>query len=220
MCGLLICLGSGALAAKPAARVNPSAPDVLVLVLGIMPSYDHVSINYSSKVPDQKVLADLAKVALETRWPISGVKTTTKALDIPGAQPTTQLVFHVPSAENSSEGTLPLSAFVNALKRYKVIEIDYVLRPEFVFRGRRDYEDRFVKVVMRWSGNSYNYTVRVKDSSFDTIRIPLIPDQPATAAPRPAPPTGARVLMILGIAIAGAAAVYLATAYYTRRRRV
>jgi len=216
---LVMCLGSAASAAESAKPPGNSAPDVLVLVLGIMGSHDHVSVNYSSKMPTEQVQADLAKVDWETRWPIEAVKITTASVGTPGAQPTTQLVFRVPGVADRAAGTLPLSPFVNALKRYKAIEIDYVLLPGFVFKGRKDYEDSYVKVVMRQEGNSYCYRIQVKDSSFGAIRIPLKPDEPKNQAPRPSMPTGTRVMLIVGLAVVGAAAAYLATAYYTNRRR-
>ena len=216
---LVMRLGSAASAAESAKPAGNSAPDVLVLVLGIMGSHDHVSFNYSSKMPTEQVQADLTKVASETRWPIAAVKIATASVGTPGAQPTTQLVFRVPGAADRAAGTLPLSPFVNALKRYKAIEIDYVLPPGFVFKGRKDYEDRYVKVVMRQEENSYNYRVQVKDSSFDTIRIPLKPDEPKKEVPRASMPMGARLMLIVGLAVVGAAGAYLATAYYTNRRR-
>ena len=98
-----------------------------MLVLGIMGSQDHVSINYSSKMPTEQVQADLTKLAWETRWPIQAVKISTASVGTPGARPTTQLVFRVLGVADRAAGTLPLSPFVDALKRYGVIEIDYVL---------------------------------------------------------------------------------------------
>jgi len=214
ICLLVVFCAPVALEAKGASF----SPDVLVLVLSGMGPFDQVSINYTSALPEQEALKDIDALARETSWLVRDTKVTTAGSSTPGARPTTSSVFRTPPLPSSRDGTLPLEPFVSVLRRFPSIEVDYLVASQFAFRGLKEFENEWVKIDLKQSGNSYLYRVRVKDKGFRRLGLPLV--QPRPAAPRRAgTPAGARVLIIIGLAIAAAAVVYLAAARLSRARR-
>ena len=95
----------------------------------------------------------------------------TKAVG-PGLAPTTSFDLQTTPVVNVAAGTLPLEPFIVALKRFPSIEVQYLLMSPMVFAGLKDFENKYVKITMNQSTNSYVYRIRVKDSHFDRLGLP------------------------------------------------
>lgn len=148
----------------------PAAPDVLVLVVSGLGPADLVSVNYNSVLAEAEVKRDIAAIGVECGWDAESLKVTSKAAGGSGEK-TTSASFQVVSALDYTSGRLPVAAFVQALKRFRTIDLSFVVPDRFVFQGPASYEDRYVKLQWRKSGSAHNYRVVVNDSSFDRLTL-------------------------------------------------
>ncbi|MHB9037721.1 MAG: hypothetical protein ACYC64_13750 [Armatimonadota bacterium] len=216
---LLLCIPIVCHSANEASSAMGS-PDVLVLVLSGMGPYDKVSINYASDVSDKGAEADLKKLVRATRWQVRDPKLTTETSNTPGAKPTTSVSFDTPRVVSLAEGILPVEPFVNVFKRFKTIRINYLMTSPFKLAGLRDFENEFVKVSLKQTGNSYQYTVSVKNSEFDRAGLPAqSATQAGTSQPRAGISTSKRIILTVGLALLGSVFVYFMAAYICKRRR-
>ncbi|MCE5198212.1 MAG: hypothetical protein ABFD54_07710 [Armatimonadota bacterium] len=198
---------------------SPSAsPDVLVLVLNGMGAYDQVSINYTGEIPDKQVKADLAEWVRLSGLPVHGGEIASDT-NGPGAKPTTSVSFQTTNVVNAANGTLSLDPFVTALRRFKNIQVNFLVASQFQFKGIGNFENDYVDVKLNQSGNSYQYKIKIKNSDFKRAGLPL-KIETAGESRRGGMPLGARVLLVLGIAVLGALVAYVATAALTRRRKL
>lgn len=192
-------------------------PDVLVLVLGGIGSSEMVSINYTGVVALPKAQADLDTIAAAGKWQATNARGETKSSGGPNPKPTTSITFQAKGVIDYVNGALPLEPFIVGLKRFKFIEVDYMIPQTFQFKGLKDFENEFVKIQMSPSGNSYRYRIVVKNADFTKLGLPLA--QPtATESKQVGMPVGKRVLLAFGLAILGAGIVYLVTAYLLKRK--
>ena len=219
LAALVLCLASISLASdkKGAASLKGGLPDVQILVLAGRGPAELASINYTTEVSDEQARSDVQALAREAGWVAESVRTTTGSASAPGSKPTTSVLFDAAGIVNAASGTLALEPFINALKRFKSIELIYVNVPEMRFRGLEDFENEFVKIKLSRTGSSYAYRLRVKDSDFDKLDLPLTQPKPKPAETGARP--RARVALVAGIALLGAVLVYLAVAYLSRHRR-
>lgn len=211
-------LVSASIAAGSAKLVD--APDVMVMILSVTPPYDQVSIQYNSVLSSDATNADLSALARDTGWLFENAESSTQSAGTPGSVPTTSTNFIMLRIANYTEGLLPLSPFVDTFKRFKRIEIRYLVTKDYKFRGLRDYENQYVKIDMSHQGSSYLYRVQVKDRGFDKIQIPLKPT-PKPVAGRAVPKAFeivVRILLIFGVAAIGAVLAYLLTSFVAKRR--
>lgn len=192
---------------------------MLVLVLSIMGGYDEIQINYTSVVPDAQVRQDLAALTSKTGWTVQRVHTTTLSSKTPGAKPTTQTTFLAPSIINRTQGLLPIALYIDTLKRFKVIEVDYILAQGMRFGGLQDYENNDVKIQFKQAGNSYTYRITVKNPNFVKVSIPEHAVPRGQSNETGDVSTGARILLIVSISLIGAVLVYLAVIFWSRRRQ-
>ena len=211
---LVICVSS--FAQDKSAAKKLTSPDVLVLVLSGMGPYDQVSINYTSAVSKLDAQRDLDTLARKTAWNIQNQSISTQAGSMPGAKSTTSATFQVLPVVNASQGVLPLEPFIVVLKRFKTIQINYLVASSFTFQGLKNFEDDFVKINLSRSGNSYLYTVGVKNSNFDRLNLPL--KEESKAPQKASMPVGARVLLIIGLALICALLVYGVVTVLTKGR--
>jgi hypothetical protein len=195
-----------------------STPDVLVLVYSQAGPFDQVSINYNSKVPKADAERDIAQIRNTAGWMTRNQNVSTEKATAPGAKPTTSSRFETVRLANQAEGTLPLEPFITALKRFRAMQVIYLISGPFEFHGLKDFENDNVKILLRHSTGSYTYHVTVKNSDFDRLRLPLKAERPA--APRKSGmSTGLRLVFVLGIAAAGGALAYIIAALLSRNRR-
>jgi hypothetical protein len=216
---LLLATAGVLLIALPAAatQTNFERPDVLVLVMG-MGAYDQCAINYTEVVPLKTAQADLDTIAKLGKWHASNARGETKSSGGPNPKPTTSITWQAEGVIGYSNGTLPLEPFVTALKRFKFIEVVYIVPAGFQFYGLRGFGNSFVTVRLTQGGNSYSYSVVVKNNAFGKLDLPLT--QPTSPQPVEAQgmSTRARVGLALGIGIPAAIMVYLLALYFSRRR--
>jgi len=202
--------------ANPAPAREPS-PDVLVLVLSAGGAVDQVAMNYSTLVPQKDAVKDIAELNKLTGWIIRNGKVTNETAAVPGAKPSTSSSFQTPPIANFRDGTLPIEPFITVLKRFKNIQVIYLVGSQFVFRGLKDFEDDNVKIKLEQNSGSYKYQITVKNGDFARLGLPLkqekiIQKQPAGM------PVGARIFWIIVIALAGGVLAYLLAVTFSKRR--
>lgn len=192
-------------------------PDVVVLVLNRGGPFDQVCINYASVVPKTEAMQDLDRFARESSCPVRNVRITVADTSTPGSRPTTSSVFETPMLVNLTDGTLVLEPFISALRRFRLIEVNYLVMPQFSFRGLKDFESKWVKINLTQTGNSYRYRVHIKNGNFDRLGLPLrepenVPGGYQTGVSKPV-----RVLVVLVIAVCASLLAYIAVARFRRR---
>ena len=193
-------------------------PDVLVLVMGGMGSNDLVSISYNSVVELPKTQADLDAAAAVGAWQVKDAKGETKSSGGPKPVLTTSISFAARGIIGYGDGSLRIEPFVTALKRFRNIQIIYLVPQTFQFRGLKDFENRYVSVKLIPKTSSYEYRIVVKDAGFEKLSLPLVqPVKPRAEEPK-GMPLGTRVAVAVLLALLGAVAVYLLTTYLSRRR--
>lgn len=190
-------------------------PQVLVLVMGGMGASEQAFIGYDSVVPLPKAQADLDRVAALGRWTVFDAKGETKSSGGPKPKQTTSIGFRAKGMIDYAAGTLPIEPFIDSLKRFRYIEIDFIAPSSFTFKGLEDFENRFVKIDLDKQGNSYRYRVVIKDAGFSKLDLPLV--QPVKPKPAEDSSRGRNVLLALALALAVGVVVYLAALYLTKR---
>ncbi|MCX8053957.1 MAG: hypothetical protein N3B12_09120 [Armatimonadetes bacterium] len=202
------------------ARETHFAPDVLVLVLSGIGPFDQVAINYTSEIPKTEALKDIEALVRETSWLVRDTRVTVARASTPGAKPTTSLLFRTPPLASSRDGTLPLEPFISVLRRFPRIEVSYLVYSPFEFRGLKELENKWVKIVLKLGSNSYSYRVTVKNRDFKRLALPLIQPKPMREA-AVGNSRQAKLAIVLGLASASALIAYLVAArLYYRRARV
>ena len=186
--------------------------------MGGISAYDQCATNYTTVVPLATAQADLDEIGRLGKWRVSNAKGETKSSGGPHPVPTTSITWQAQGVLGYANGTLPLEPFVTALKRFKFVEIVYIVPANFQFHGLREFENGFVTVRLTQGGNSYRYRVVVKDNGFDKLDLPLT--QPAKLKPeeKQGMSAAARVGLALGIGIPAAIMVYLIALHFSKRR--
>ncbi len=218
---LCLCLmataGLQSVAAASAKQVDKAVPpEVIVLILSGMGDSDQVSISYSRVIPTSEADKDIEAIKRVSFWTIRNPKVSTKTTGTPGGKPTTSAQFVTLPIANVREGTIPLEPFITALKRFKTMQVIYLIPGKFVFRGLKDFENDYVKIDLRQSGGSYTYKVTVKNPGFDRLGLPLKMERPVVAR-KTGPPIAAKVLLVFGVALSGGLLVYVAATLISRR---
>lgn len=203
-------------AASENGNTHNMTPDVLILVMSGLGRYDQVSINYNSEVPVSKAQIDLNTLARVGHWAILSPSASIKSTSAAKAIRSTSVSFQSQGILNQQSGTLSLEPLVNTFKRFKYIEVDYITPTSFTFHGLKDFENKYVKIILSQSGSSYRYRVRIKNSSFTRLSLPLkqsaqTESQSIQIALLP------KLLIILGIAILGAIIAYLSAAFISKK---
>ena len=197
-------------------------PDVLVLILDGVGSDDQVSITYAAAVSQARASEDVAALVRDTRWTVRDVKVSTAKTSTPNGASAmrTSARFSVAPLVNRAEGTLPLEPFIIALKRFKTIQVNYLVMSSFEFRGLEDFENDSVKVMLSRSGGSYVYRIDVKNPDFGVINLPSKQVEPvAKPAEKAGMPVSARVLLVIGLALVVGVIAYIVAAWFSRSRR-
>lgn len=214
---LLLTLPAISLAQKGQANTQPAyVPDVVVIVFSGITSVDVVSCTYS-KVGTTKAEAENDVRILEsiTQAKFNEVNITSKALE-PSNEVQTSSEFHVNGFVNYNQGGLVIEPFIQAFKRFKNIEVDYIINGNtFQFKGLRDYNDKYVTISFV---KPYQYRVVVNDPGFTSLNLPITVQTPqdakqktgASAAGRP------KLLVALGIALFAGVAVYFGTRKFSK----
>jgi hypothetical protein len=192
-------------------------PDVLVWVDARSVSGHSISMTYPKVVSRAKAEAHLHSLLDATGWVQTNVKITDASLEKSGANPMTSAEFVTSQAVRIESGVFPIEPIITALRDLKKVEVLFMVPSAFRFKGLRDYEDRYVTVRLRRSVDAYTYSVRIKDSSFQTLGLPTSSEQGQASAPGFGKLTA--VLTVVLLAVLAAAAAYLITCRLTGNRR-
>lgn len=193
-------------------------PDVLVLVLSGIGPEDNVAINYSTEVAPEKAQQDIIRLQELSGWAISGAQASVEAPNVEGAKPTTGTTFTASGIVDTQQGILPIEPFIAALKRFDVIEIDYIVGSGFTYRGLKDFENDYVKIKMSQSGKTYRFTAEVKDSDFEKLDLPVTQVEQEQER-NEGMSSGAKIWLLVGFALLAAATVFLITYFVGRNRQ-
>ena len=221
---ILVLVTTAGAQSADAKRARPNAdaasqPRVLVLANQLDPSgMANISLSYTKTVPDADARRDFDEIARGTGWTILEGPTLSAS---PGSKPETPAMssveFTAANALPSTPGSLPIEPLALALKRFTPTELVFIMRPDFQFRGLRDFENEFVDIHLRRNANAYSYRLRIKRADFTRLNLPgIVPvGRPAAVPPPPAQSGG--ILWPLMIALAIGAVVWL-IAYQSQKR--
>jgi len=167
---ILLCLLMTSVYAEPvkAAKAEP-IPDVLILVLsGVIPTpYDAVSVTYNSKTSKEQAHADLKMLSSVGEW-------QAKASQISTVDGITGSEFQSLGVVKWDQGILSIEPFVRTFKRYKNIKLQFIVKGALPLKSLRDYSDKYVDIDFSTTYGTYIYTIRVKNSNFDKLNLPII----------------------------------------------
>jgi len=191
-------------------------PEVIVLVLSGVGPFDQVSINYGTSVSRRRIEEDIREIKRVSGWPVRNLEIVTRKDSTPGARPVTSSQFEVPPIANKAEGMLQLEPFISALRRFKSIQVIYLVMGEFRFRGLKDFENNYVKIKLKQRKGAYTYNIQIKNSEFDDLNLPLNEERSAEMQ-KTKMSVAARFIIVLMVAFLGGALVYLIASYLSRR---
>lgn len=161
---MILTLASGTFAGN-----DPQVPDVVVMIVA---SIDGVNITYNSPVDKDTAETDLNALLQATGWQKNN-------LQMANENNSTFVVFTSGGTINWRDGALLVEPFAQTFKRYDMIKLHYMTPGSgFSFRSLREYSDRYVDIDWLSGNNSHQYTIRIKDHSFDKLNLPLVVDPP------------------------------------------
>lgn len=154
---------------------HAKVPGVFILVFaqGLVPD-DIGSFTYASSISQETVQSDLQALRQASNWPLGDANVTTASVEIGGGTPMTSVEFSAPHIVNRERGILTVEPFVIAFRDHDLVEINYIVDGEYNHRGLRDYSDDYVDIVFNQTENSFRYSVRIRDASFDRLNLPLV----------------------------------------------
>jgi hypothetical protein len=176
---LLLVASNSAFAAKGTS--DSRLPDVLVWVDARGAGGQFVSITYPSVIKKAQAEEHLRRLTAATGWTVENVRITDDSVEASGENPMTSVEFATPQAVKIDSPALPVEPIVTALKDVKSMEILFMLPPSFRFRVLGDYENKYIRIVRRQGISTYTYDITVKDSSFESLDLP-VPKQDSEAA--------------------------------------
>lgn len=211
-------------AVTPAATQSaggPAVPDVVVLVSSGLGQQDIVSFTYSGKVTETEARKALLELQRASGWRISDVRVSTGSVEVGGGSPMASVEFVSPKIVDRTAGTLPVEPFLVAFRRLKLVEIDYIIQGDFVFRGLRVFRNKYIDIDFSQTGNTYRYRVRIKNPSFERLGLPQTQPEGVKrnqTTERPPVLTAVKVLAAVAIAVVISAAVYALSVRISRTR--
>jgi hypothetical protein len=177
MAAILAVFLTGIIACAPrvfAENAAPSAkPDVLILVNAQMQGSNWVSITYPGVVQHSMAQANLSTLASEAGWQVSNASITDESVMANGKDPMTSVQFMTPQVVNPTTNILLIEPVIKAYKNYKNIQLIYIVSPNARLRAMGSYENKYVAITFTGSTGTYRYGIHVKDSSFESLKLPV-----------------------------------------------
>lgn len=201
--------------AAPSRSDTAALPEVIVLVLSGVGPFDQVAVNYDTVVSQRQTEEDIREIKRISGWPVRNLEIVTHKDSTPGSKPVTSSRFEVPPIANKAEGTLPLEPFISALRRFRSIQVIYLIPGEFNFHGLKDFENDYVKIKLRQREGAYTYQVQVKNPEFDNLNLPLKEERSAEMQ-KTNISVAARLMIVLMVAVVGGVLVYLIASRFSR----
>jgi hypothetical protein len=156
---------------KAASNQAHYVPDVVVLVFsGVMPA-DSVSCTYNKLgTTKEEAAQDVQTLGGLIRQSPAMVQISSRALP-PSKDVQTGSEFQVNGLVDYKQGGFQIEPFISTFKRFKNIEIVYIVNGKFPFRGLTNYDDKHVSIQML---KPYQYRVAIKNSNFDSLNLPIV----------------------------------------------
>jgi hypothetical protein len=165
-----------------------------------LPGTYNFALTYPHTVSAADVQQDLGELARLAGWSITGVSILNNAESRPELLSTTNVEFAVANPIDGRVGSLPVEPMVVTLKRFKSIVLIFALRPDFDFRGLRDYEDKYVRIAHSGGSSAHTYRIDVKRADFGKLNLPTV-ILPVSAQATPPPSTRSSMGIIWPILI-------------------
>jgi len=209
-----------------ASHAGPSAasgqPDVLVLVQALPRGNNEVCITYPTIVPKTQVQHDMDSLHSISGWVIKNPKITAGLAPIRGSKDVmTTVVFNTNNVVAPDSHAFPIEPIVTALRGYNHILITYFLNSPIHYTGLRDYDDNNVSVSFEERGPAYTYHVKLHNTNFQKLNLPLYQPAPSTVRTASKSVEGRhavkpwQVALIAVLAAVAGGAVYMAMAKHS-----
>jgi hypothetical protein len=172
---LVLGLNASAYPQSPLPPAAANTPDLQVLVFsGDGSGQDSLVLTYGDVVPQTQVVSDLADLNEQLHISVAQAKVTNSALPMPGIQTPamTSISVPAPGALPLTGGALPVASLIVALRQYRRIEMTFIMPPNYVYSGVRNYSDKNLSLAMVQSGATYTFNVTIANSDFSTIVLP------------------------------------------------
>ena len=174
------------IAADPKANPpTPRMPDVLIWIDARNPQANWVAITYPKVISRAAAETSIATLLLETGWTARNIDISDSSVETSGENPMTAIQFVTAATVQPANGYLPIEPIIKAFRTEKLVEIQYMPPPGFLFRGVKDFTNRYVQIKLISGNNAYRYSVQIKDPSFTSLNLrkpgvpagPVRPDQ-------------------------------------------
>lgn len=187
-------------------------PD-LVMIVWVTEHMDRISFTYQKAMDKSAAEAHLAALLRETGWTANDINI--EDVKMADGSSTTTVEFNTLGTVNLGSGALPLEPIIKAFKDLDYLETQFVIPMAFNFQGLREYENKYVKILLKRGTNAYGYSIFIKDRSFRTLDLPLTqPEETATSKP-----TQGNHANVLGIALVVALGILTAVLVYFLMKR-
>lgn len=189
-------------------------PDVVVVVFSGIMSDDTISCTYNKANTSKEE----AKKDVEAFAGIVGanpvdIEITSKALP-PSKDIQTSSEFKINGLIDYKQGGLYIEPFISTFKRFKNIEVNYIINKQFNFRGLRNHDDKHVSITML---RPYQYRIIVKDSDFTSLNLPVVVETQTAAKPeKPAGKRSSSLLVAAVVALAAGGVVYFVSKRFSK----
>ena len=152
--------------ADASASSDKAQPKALLLIQALDASgAANIALTYPRVTPPEEVQVDLNELSRRASWLISDPQISTNPSTTADRPSMTSVDFSVANAVPQGTGALPVEPLIIGLRRFPSISIVFVMRPDFRFRGLRDFGNKYVGIRFRPTGQTYTYEVEVKDSN-------------------------------------------------------
>jgi hypothetical protein len=182
MIAVLLMLSLPMTAAPKANPPAPRMPDVLIWIDARNPQANWVAITYPKVIPRPAAEMSIATLLRETGWAARNIDISDGSVETSGDNPMTAIQFVTTATVQPANGYLPIEPIIRAFRNQKLVEIQYMPPPGFLFRGLKDFTNRYVQIKLISGNNAYRYSVQIKDPSFTSLDLPK-PGTPAAAKP-------------------------------------
>ncbi len=188
--------------------IENRVPDVEIIIVSMPLIGDNIGITYEKPVEEVIIRNDLANIRRKTGWDFRDVRISKSELPkIP--EEMSNANFLTMGVVDSNAGGFKLSPFIEAFKRYDLIEIIFLVQRPFAFQGIRRYEDKNVRVVLvDATDTTYRYRIKLKNKNFKNLMLP-IQERRENLTQKPKPFSWGRIafIAIFALILIGLAAV-------------
>lgn len=211
---LILCV-SASIADETKSVQQMKVPDALIWISATSQAGTSVSITFANVISEERAQQYLANLLKETGWSAQNIVITSDKASNENKNPMTSIEFQAPQFVITPDGNFILEPFIKAFRDLKNIQILIMTYPNFQYKGFRNFENKYVKISLTESTNSYNFSIDIKNPNFTNLGLPSISDQ--TSSQKGDYGIAAwQILVIIIIAIAVAVGAYIITKKFTK----